>query len=182
MPSPVPTTATIVHVLPGRVRLRLVGHSEAEIRQLATALTALAPVRSARANPLTGTLLVHFDAQALDIATLEGLIAAPGQPAAVSRAGAAPPHRRATRRPMARRCSPGPAADDRPRPTTATATPLPPLTRVLWPTVHLLFAASPLGLVLHVGEVCWAVWPFVRRWRTAVRTPGPDFRALTYSR
>ncbi len=36
-------------------------------------------------------------------------------------------------------------------------------TRVLWPVVHLLFSASPIGLALHVGEVCWAVWPVVTR-------------------
>ncbi len=160
MTSPARAPATVLHALPGRLRVHLPPRSEAELRRLVITLQALPAVRSARATPLTGTVLVHFDARALDTATLEALICAPPRTPAASRTRGVARERRWEKRVALRRRS-RPTSRGRTRATTATPPPRP--TRVLWPLIHLLFCASPLGLALHVGEVCWAVWPFVIR-------------------
>ncbi len=159
-PARAPATATIRHALPGRLRVHLPDRSEAELRRLVRTLEALPAVRSARATPLTGTVLVRFDARAIDTATLESLICAPGRPPAASHTRGVARERRWEKRVALRRRS-RPLSRGRTRATTATPPPRP--TRVLWPVVHLLFSASPIGLALHVGEVCWAVWPVVTR-------------------
>jgi hypothetical protein len=53
-----------------------------------------------------------------------------------------------------------------------TADPSPDLSRVFWPLVHLIFAANPIGMALHVGEVLWAVAPLVGQ--RATPTTGAD--------
>jgi len=147
--------------------MHLPARSEAELRRLVITLQALPAVRSAWANPLTGNVLVRFDERAMDTATLEALIRASGRTPAASRPGVVTRERRWEKQVALRRRS-RPTSRGRTRPTTATPSPRP--TRVLWPLIHLLFCASPLGLALHVGEVCWAVWPFVIRRGT--RAPG----------
>ncbi len=169
MTSPARAPATILHVLPGRLRVHLPDRSEAELRCLVRTLEALPAVRSARATPLTGTVLVHFDPRAIDTATLEALICAPGRTPAASRTRVVARERRWEKRVALRRPS---RLTSRGRTRSVTVTPSPRLTRVLWPLAHLLFSASPIGLALHVGEVCWAVWPVVTRGGT--RAHGRD--------
>ncbi len=171
MSQPTHAVAALPAAPLGRLRLRPPGRSEAELRRLGTALAALPAVRSARVTPLTGSLLVHFDAGALDAATLHALVGGAGAAPPIPRSGGVACARRGADRVAALRRRPRLTPRARPRPPAAATMPRPPLTRVLWPVVHLLCAASPLGLALHVGEVCWAVWPFVHRWRprTVVR-------------
>ena len=171
MSQPAPAVAARPAAPLGRLRLRPPGRSEAALRRLGTTLTALPAVRSARVTPLTGALLVHFDAGALDAATLYALVGGAGAAPPTPRSGGVACARRGADRVAALRRRPRLTLRARPRPPAAATMPRPPLTRVLWPVVHLLCAASPLGLALHVDEVCWAVWPFVHRWRprTVVR-------------
>jgi len=79
MTSPARAPATVLHALPGRLRVHLPARSEAELRRLVITLQALPAVRSARATLLTGNVLVRFDERAMDTATLEALICAGGQ-------------------------------------------------------------------------------------------------------
>jgi len=159
-PTRAPAPATVLHALPGRLRVHLPDRSEAELRRLVITLQALPSVRSARATLLTGNVLVRFDARSMDTATMEALIRARGRTPATPRPMVVARERRWEKR-VALRRRPRPAPRGRTRPGTATPSPRP--TRVLWPVVHLLFSASPIGLALHVGEICWAVWPVVSR-------------------
>jgi len=173
MTNPARANLTVLHALPGRLRVHLPDRSEAELRRLVITLQAQPAVQSARANPLTGTVLVRFDTRALDTAALEALIRVSGRAPAAPRPRAVTRERRWEKRVALRRRS-RPAPRGPTRPTTATPSPRP--TRVIWPVIHLLFCASPIGLALHVGEVCWAVWPFVTRRRT--RAPGVAARSF----
>lgn len=56
----------LLHALPGRVRLHLPGWPGDDQRPVETAFTALPGVQSARANPLTHTVLVRFDPHVTD--------------------------------------------------------------------------------------------------------------------
>ena len=51
----------LVHAVPGRVRLHLPGSSGQGLRHAEVQLRQMPGVRSARANPLTGNVLVYFD-------------------------------------------------------------------------------------------------------------------------
>jgi len=173
MTSPAQANPTVLHALPGRLRVHLPDRSEAELRRLVIILQAQPAVHSARANPLTGNVLVRFDARALETAALEVLIRVSGRAPAAPRPRAVTRERRWEKR-VALRRRPQPTPRGQTRPTTATPSPHP--TRVIWPLIHLLFCASPIGLALHVGEVCWAVRPFMTRRGT--RAPDVAAHAL----
>ncbi|MDR3301149.1 MAG: heavy metal translocating P-type ATPase [Spirochaetaceae bacterium] len=68
--------ATVVHALPGRVRFRLNPDSlqyfhTAEITRL---VSQSAGIKSARVRPVSGSILVHYDAACLDLAALTALV------------------------------------------------------------------------------------------------------------
>jgi hypothetical protein len=71
----------VVHAVPGRVRLHLPAHSWEAWSQVELTLRQTRGVRSARANPRTGNVLVYYDPRATNPAAL----------AAALRGGAAPP-------------------------------------------------------------------------------------------
>jgi Cu2+-exporting ATPase len=57
--------ATLVHALPGRARFRLLPGSLSDGAPLAHALCAISGVKSAVVTPRTGSILIHYDAEAL---------------------------------------------------------------------------------------------------------------------
>ncbi|MFZ5453477.1 MAG: HMA2 domain-containing protein [Thermodesulfobacteriota bacterium] len=60
----------VVHALPGRVRLKMAavkGHDEVA-RQIQQKLAAVPGIRQVEANPVSGSLLVHYDQEALQTA------------------------------------------------------------------------------------------------------------------
>ncbi len=80
----------LVHALPGRVRVHLPGWAGQGRRSLERRLREAPGVRGAEANPLTGTVLIHFDPAATDERTL--LTLARPLPAELTAApGAEPP-------------------------------------------------------------------------------------------
>jgi len=79
--QPVATSSSVdvVSAVPGRVRLRVRGlrHDEARAREIEATLSTLAAVTMVRANPLTGTVLVHGEPEHLSAATLQAALALP---------------------------------------------------------------------------------------------------------
>lgn len=63
---------TLVSALPGRVRIRLdrTARSPESIRELAELLAGLVGVREVQVNPATGSYLVFYDPEAVDITQL----------------------------------------------------------------------------------------------------------------
>jgi calcium-translocating P-type ATPase len=62
LPCPVAAEAPrVLHAVPGRLRVHLPEWSGREQRRLETSLHAVDGVRSARANPLTGNVVIEFD-------------------------------------------------------------------------------------------------------------------------
>lgn len=59
----------IVHAIPGRVRLKVakLKHNDAFARQVEERLNPLAAITSVETNPLTGTVLVVYDLQAVTV-------------------------------------------------------------------------------------------------------------------
>ena len=55
----------VIHALPGRIRVRLPGWSGRGHQRIEEQLRRLPGVVSARANPLTSTVLVRFDPGAI---------------------------------------------------------------------------------------------------------------------
>ena len=66
----------LVHVVPGRVRLHLPGRPGQGLRHAEVQLRQVPGVRSARANLLTGNVLVHFDPMATDEHAILGSVRA----------------------------------------------------------------------------------------------------------
>ncbi len=58
------------HATRGRLRVYLPGLTDGQRQPVEARLGRLAGVRQVRANPLTGSVLVHFDPQATDASTL----------------------------------------------------------------------------------------------------------------
>lgn len=54
-------TGRILSQVPGRLRLHIPSCAHVSVKQIETWLSRIQGVRGARANPLTGNILVHFD-------------------------------------------------------------------------------------------------------------------------
>jgi Heavy metal associated domain 2 len=69
-----------LHVLSGRLRMRIAGIHRApeHAAELESSLGSLTGVLSARANPVTGSLLVHFDAQHVSAEEIGGHLLSAG--------------------------------------------------------------------------------------------------------
>jgi len=65
-------TVTIVHAMPGRIRVRLdrASRSPEGVQSLVDAISKVEGVRQVQANPVSGSILVHYDPEVLGI---EGL-------------------------------------------------------------------------------------------------------------
>jgi hypothetical protein len=65
----------VVHQLPGRVRVKLDRRDATPDRlgEIERTLAAVRGIRACRANPTTGTLLIHYDAEQVDLPELAGL-------------------------------------------------------------------------------------------------------------
>jgi hypothetical protein len=96
MPTSAPDPV-VLHAIPGRVRLHLPGLSGPAWSQVETMLRQTAGVRSARANPWTGNVLVHFDPRATNPASLLASVRTVPR-LSPTRPGARRPFRRAARR------------------------------------------------------------------------------------
>jgi hypothetical protein len=71
----------IVSSVPGRARLRVQGVRDDEARagEIVMTVRAVDGVTAAEANPLTGTLLVRYDASQIDVATIVAALEPPVQ-------------------------------------------------------------------------------------------------------
>jgi hypothetical protein len=70
MRSAILTEPLVIHALPGRVRVHLPAWPERDVERLEAGLGHVPGVLSARANPLTGNLLIVYDDRTTDLPTL----------------------------------------------------------------------------------------------------------------
>ncbi|MBV9282571.1 MAG: hypothetical protein JOZ41_21040 [Chloroflexi bacterium] len=128
---------SIVHALPGRLRVHLSGWRGSE-EQVERALAAAPGVRSVRASSLTGNVLISFDAARTDQHAVLAAVgrAAGGRPGPAVRADLGP-----------RGGWKGGAARDR----------APDPSRVVLPVLHLVYSCSPTGVGLHLAEIAWVL-------------------------
>jgi|GEM_PF-5995416 len=134
---------SVVHKLPGRLRLHLSDWSEDEREYLEQIIGRVRGVRRVRADSRTGNVLIHYDAAFTDQrAVLDGVRNAmilAGWPA---------------------RMESGTSISDRgayhalPR---FAGHPAPDPGQIVMPVLHLLYSASPVGVALHLGEIARAL-------------------------
>jgi Cu2+-exporting ATPase len=70
----IPRQPRVLHALPGRVRLHLSGWSGEGRTALEDSLRRVPGVQYARANSLTGNVVIHFDPRAVDLSALLGRV------------------------------------------------------------------------------------------------------------
>lgn len=75
----VSTMPVVLHRLPGRLRVRVASLSEANAPLVRRSVAALGGVRAVEVRPLTGTVLVHFEAHHLSEEHLLAALAAPAR-------------------------------------------------------------------------------------------------------
>jgi hypothetical protein len=76
MDVPKSVSPQILSLVPGRVRVHLPQWSGADARELEARLACVEGIHSARANSLTGNVLIHFDPQRLSIDRLRTILSA----------------------------------------------------------------------------------------------------------
>jgi hypothetical protein len=134
---------SVVHKLPGRLRLHVSDWSEDEREYLEQIIERVRGVRSVRANSRTGNVLIYYDkAYTGQGAVLDGVrntMILAGRPA---------------------RMGSGTSISDRGAyhalPRVAGQT-VPDPSRIVMPVLHLVYSASPVGVSLHLGEIAWAL-------------------------
>jgi hypothetical protein len=141
--TPSGVAISVVHRLPGRLRLHLSNGSEDEREYLEQIIARARGVRSVRANSLTGNVLIHYDTASTDepavLDVVRNALIVAGRTARIESDAAV------SGRGGYHAVSP------------VTGRPAPDPSRIVMPVLHLVYSATPVGVAMHLGELAWAL-------------------------
>jgi len=171
---------SVVHSLPRRIRIHLHNCADDEWKRIEQTIGRVQGVQRVRANRLTGNLLINYDTafthgQIVLDAAQKAVILVP----CVSRGESG--SQRTSRCPIAG--APRMRWDGE-LDSGLLVMPMLHLGEIVWalkrnrpavraviPALHVLCSFEPLGLALHIGELAWALAPFVLRGRRPFTEP-----------
>lgn len=143
---------SVVHQLPGRLRLHLSDWSGDEREYLEQIIGKVRGVQRVRASARTGNVLIHYDTALTDqralLDALQNAMTLAGWPASME----------------SRTSISGRETD----PARLEGQPSPDPSRIVLPVLHLVYSASPVGVALHLGEIAWVLHRRLHPGRLAV--------------
>lgn len=136
-------TISVVHQLPGRLRLHVSDWSENDREDLERTIEVVRGVQRVQANARTGNVLILYDTAITDqravLEAVQSALTLSGWPVLME---------------------PGTDVSDRGASHVlrhAGVLPAPNPGRVVMPVLHLVYSASPVGVALHLGEIGWVL-------------------------